>query len=97
MQIVIKFTATPAERNTTRKSTLKLLDADGDELLSVTGDLAVPDRPGMDEISIVTILGLSNVRFEKSGDYSFRILIGDDERGQINFKVVQREAAPPEG
>ena len=97
MQLVVKFTASPAERGMTRRSTLKLIDADGKELLTLSGDITVPDKPGADEIGIVTILALNNVRFEHPGDYSFRILLDNDERQTIPFKVVQRDAPERSG
>ena len=91
MQLVIRFNASAAERGTRRRATVKLLDADGNELLSLAGDVSVPERAGIEDIGVVSIIGLNNVKFDRSGDYSFRILLDDDEKYRVPFKVVRRQ------
>ena len=91
LQLVIRFVAKASERDTTRKSTIKLWDEDGNESLTLTADIAIPNRPGVEDITIVSNIGLSNVKFDHAGNYTFKILINDEEKREIPFKVVLRE------
>ena len=91
MQLVLRFSASVAERGTSKRVTIKLLNADAVEQASLSADVTVPERPGIAEISIVSIIGLSNMTFVGQGDYAFSILINDDERGRVPFKVLRPE------
>ena len=95
MQLVIRFVAYPSERLTPRKVTIKLLDADANELLTLSGDAVVPDKTGPDDINMVSIIGFSNVEFQQAGRYEFSILLNNDVKRTVPLKVVQREQSQP--
>ena len=90
MQLIVRFLASPAERGTQHKTAIKLLDMDGSELIGLAGTVAVPQRSGIEEIGVYSIIDLRNVAFARAGDYSFRILIDDNEKATVPLKLVLR-------
>lgn len=94
-QLVLRLTAKPAESGRTRRITVKLLDADARELLALEGEVKVPERKGPGEIKINSLLSLQNLQFTKPGDYTFNILIDDDQKGEVPFRVIERKLEHP--
>jgi hypothetical protein len=88
MYLVVSFVAGPAEFNSTKNIRIALLDNDGNEMLALEGQVPVqrPARPGR-RAFINQVVGLNGVRFERSGDYEFAILIGGEQRGTATLHV----------
>lgn len=89
MVLVIGISASPAEYGLTRKCRIRLLDADAEQLLAIEGDLEVnqpSDLAGAP--SVYFPLPLPAITFQHAGDYAFHILIGDDEKATIPFRLT---------
>ena len=89
MVLVVGVTASPAEYGLSRKCRIRLLDADASQLLAIEGDLEVNqprDLAGRPTVYIP--FSLPNITFPHSGDYAFHILIGDDEKARVPFRLT---------
>jgi hypothetical protein len=88
MYLVLSFSAGPAEFGTVRNLRIPLLHGDGQELLTMEAQMTVPrpNRPGS-RAYINQTIGLAGVMFERSGDYAFSILVGDDEKATAPLHV----------
>jgi len=97
MRLVLKFSASAAEKGRTRRVDVKLVDADGQQTLNVTGQLRVPEDAQRSSLEMISIVNLVGVRFEKEGTYEFRILVDDDDKGFAKLEVLKHREAPSEG
>ncbi len=89
MQLVMRFEADIAEAGMTKKVDIKLIDAEGNNLIELSGELALGQvRPG-ELFRADHLLTISNMKFEKPGDYRFDIFINGEPKKQIPIKVVQ--------
>ena len=93
MTLVLQFEPTAAEIGQTRRLTIKLLDADGRELLGFSRDLLIPERnpvtpPGVMGY-VIHMVQLRDVVFMHPGTYAFSILVDNDEKGTCPLVVVQ--------
>ena len=88
MYLVLSFSAGPAEVGTTRDISIVLLDGDGQEILRLDAQMQVPKpkREGS-RAYINQAIGLAGVTFERAGDYTFSILVGDDEKATVPLHV----------
>ena len=83
------LTASAAEYGHSRACLIRLLDADGGQLLTIEGDLEV-GQPG-DRAAPNTIyipFPLPPISFPRAGDYAFHILIGGDEKANVRFRLT---------
>lgn len=87
MHLVLSLEATPAEWETTKKIEIKLLDADGNSKLNLNSNLKVPRGQSGRNVSINSILGINNLKFDNTGDYAFHIIIGEDDKKTIPLRV----------
>lgn len=95
MQLVFQAEADASEWDMQKEVTVKLLDADGNQLLSAGGDTKVPRGQGGRPVILNSIMNFINVKFDKSGDYSFRILIGGEFKKKVDFRVNYPPPVPP--
>lgn len=88
MYLVMSFAAGAAEFETTRHLRIALLHGDGQELLALEAEMRVPrpKRPGS-KAYINEAIGLSQIVFERAGDYGFSILVGGDEKATVPLHV----------
>ncbi|MFQ5874335.1 MAG: hypothetical protein ACE5JL_11115, partial [Dehalococcoidia bacterium] len=77
MYLVLVYDAAAAEAGVKRNVRIILADADGNQMLSLEQPIVVPQppRPGA-RAEVKQILGLNAVKFNKSGDYQFSVLVG---------------------
>jgi len=87
MLLVLSFEASPAEWDTSKKIEIKLLDADGNNKLTIGSDLKVPKGEAGRNVSINSIVTMNNLRFDAEGDYAFHILIGGEDKKTIPLRV----------
>lgn len=92
MQLVMRFEAPNSEAGTNQEIKVKLMNADGVQLLEVGGTVVLPgNRPG--EVFVSNhILNLNNITFPAAGVYSFSILINNRACRSIDLKVLQAPA-----
>lgn len=91
LNLVLGFSAGPAEVGRKRQIELQLLEGD-ERINAVRTDFVVPDSPreGIRPSTYVHF-PLKNVPFPRYGDYSFVVLVGDDEKAAVPFYVTQFE------
>ena len=95
MQLVLDLEAGAAEWDTQKKVEIKLLDEDANTILAIGADVKVPrGQPGR-RVHVNSILTLGNIKFNKSGDYEFAILIGGETKKEIPLRVNQVSPPPP--
>jgi len=95
MQLILEFEAGPAEWETDKEVQVKLLDADGKQLLTVGGVVKVPKGKAGKRVQINNILTLGNVKFDREGDYAFAVLIGGETKAEIPLTVNCVPPVPP--
>jgi hypothetical protein len=91
MQLVMRFESDIVEAGRTKDVEIRLIDEDGKESMSISGQLTPAPGKGApgDKITINHILTLNNIEFAKSGGYEFKILIQEDFKASVPFKLVQ--------
>lgn len=89
MHLVVKLDASPAEYGTSRKLTIKLLDASGkQEIVNWSRDIHVPIGSGAERAEINQILRLRDVVFPAPGAYQFSVLVDKDEKQTLPITVA---------
>jgi hypothetical protein len=76
-----------------KKIKIELVDEDGGEIFSITGELSVNRESDGRATLINQILNLNGIVFPRFGDYEFRVLIDSDTKSIIPLKVIQ---TPPQ-
>jgi len=94
LTLVLKFVADAVEAGQRKEIAIHLVDADGQRLHQITLNTQVPasQRPGK-PIEVLTNIGIGNLKFERPGDYEFKVVINGDHRASIPLAVG--EAGPP--
>ena len=93
MVLVIGLTASPAEYGHTRLCRIRLLDADANQLLAIEGDLEVNQPSDLAAPHSVYIpFPIPPITFPHAGDYAFHILIDDDEKATVPFRLTERSS-----
>ena len=100
MQLVMRFEAPYSEVGTQQNVRVRLLNADGVQILEVGGIIALSGGRSGEVLVRNHILTLNNITFPAAGDYSFNILINDraDEHPVV-LKVLsapQQQIQPPQ-
>ena len=87
MQLILELEAGPAEWDSQKEIQIKLLDADGNQVLSVQGNVKVPRGEAGRRVRINSIMTFGNVKFNAEGDYTFAILVGGETKKEISLRV----------
>lgn len=86
MQLVMVLQYGPAERGGDKTLEIRLLMADGEQLLGLTSVFQIPaDAPLAGEIN--QTLALNGATFPRYGDYAFHILINGEPKRELHFRV----------
>lgn len=94
MTLVVEFETEPPDRGAAKEIGIRLLDADGKELLQLSTTVQVStDAPLVGKIP--QIVGLAGVRFERFGDYSFYVTVNGEQKADLPFALVQLQPSPP--
>ena len=98
MYLVLVYAAAAVEGGLKRVVQVVLADEDGKELMKIQQEIAVPKpKSPARRIQINQILGMGGVTFAKAGDYQFSILIGDDLKETVAFRVNKPPKATRKG
>ncbi|HEY3282411.1 MAG TPA: hypothetical protein VGN26_09075 [Armatimonadota bacterium] len=88
LHLVLQFAAGPAEWGMRKKVQVKLMDQDGESLLSIDGELTVPEgRSGV--VEWPQVFALQMLQFKAPGNYAFHILINQETKMVIPLIVEQ--------
>lgn len=99
--LIAQLQASPAERGRRFRVQIKLMDEDGNELGAINQVAEVPiPPPGSGRLIYVNqIFQLNGLQFPKPGDYQFSLLVDDDQKGELEFSLIQfhppTEQPPP--
>jgi hypothetical protein len=87
MQLVVRFVADPSETNVALPVEVQLVDEDGGVVFGIKGQVTFHGGDSGEPTTTNHIVGLNNLRFEKFGDYEFKILVRDEPVVTIPLKV----------
>ncbi len=90
MQLVMQFEFDSTEAGKKNVQIL-LQDQEGQELLQMNGEIAVPRLPRGESATINQILLLNNTNFPKFGQYEFRVVINGRLEATIPLTVRKAE------
>ena len=92
MHLVAKLGAELGEYGQIRDFTVKLLDADGNSIMDISGQFEVPEGEKGRKPEVNIILDLKDVVFPKPGIYQFVILVDKDHKGDLTLYANKLEA-----
>lgn len=85
MHLVVKLGAELGEYGETRNLIVKLLDVDGNEIMSLSGPANIPKGEGGRRPEVNAILELKDIVFPKPGPYQFIVLVDKDHKGELTI------------
>jgi hypothetical protein len=86
MHLILRLEAHAAERNRPHVVEIRLYDPDSDTVFQVNGDI-VPQGQGGQAVATNQILTLNNLQLNKSGGYTFVVLVDNDVKSEIPLGV----------
>lgn len=89
MHLVLRFEATNAEAGRTKEVEVVFMGPDEDKLGSLSGKFVIPKGEAGYPIQISHILSIPPLKFEKTGDYAFVVLVNGDEEDRVSLRVVE--------
>jgi hypothetical protein len=96
MTLVIKLGADLGEFGQERQLAIKLLDADGKELMRFESKAKVPTPTGGQRPEIDAIIQINEIVFPAPGRYQFTVFVDKDWKGSLPIDVIQIEQTPLE-
>lgn len=97
IHLIVKLGAELGELSQARTVTVKLLDEDGNELLSIPQHIEVPKASGGRRPEMNFILELRDIVFQKPGRYDFAVLIDNDHKKDLPIYINQIKSPDPHG
>ena len=94
MYLVFKLRAQLGEYNTKKTFTVKMMDADGHELMAIPQEITIPDIKNGQRPEVQGVIGLNNLVFSKDGTYVFVILVNGDPKGETSIIANPAPPAP---
>ena len=93
MHLVIKLGADMVEFGEAREVTVKLLNVDGQESFSLSGDVEIPEGDLGKRPEINLIYELCDLVFPEPGAYEFALLVDRDLKNKLPIRVNEIEKA----
>ncbi|MEW6286352.1 MAG: hypothetical protein AB1509_08985 [Chloroflexota bacterium] len=95
MHLVAKLGAELGEYGQKRDFTIKLLDADANQIFDLSGQFQIPTGTQGRKPEVNLILELKDLVFPKEGIYQFVLLVDKDHKGELSLYVNKVEAPKP--
>ena len=90
LALLIRVLVHPTETGRAHDLEIRLIDSDGGELAKMEGNFtANPGGPPGRELPINISLGMSNIRFEKPGDFSIELLVDNQHVKSLPLRVYE--------
>jgi len=89
--LLIRVLVHPTESERAHTLEVRLIDEDGRELARMEGNFQAGGGPPGRELPVNISLTLSNIRFERSGDYSIELLLDSQHVKSLPLRVYQVE------
>jgi hypothetical protein len=94
LALLIRVLVHPTETGRAHDLEIRLIDSDGGELAKMEGNFtANPGGPPGRELPINISLGMSNIRFEKAGDFSIELLVDSQHVKSLPLRVYEAPKA----
>lgn len=93
MHLVLQFEIDLAEHGLTKVIEIKLLGEDGQQLASVSQTTQIPDLIPLGA-QLPLIAALNGLQFPRYGSYAFHILINEDTKATVPFRVIPTPSPP---
>ena len=94
MNLVLRLEAHAAERDRSHPVEIRLIEPDGQTIFEVKGEIVPQGDPGQ-SISTNQILTLNNLQLNKTGEYTFVVLVNNDVKAEIPLSVDYGSIAGP--
>ena len=94
MQLVLQFEVGPADWETEKGIEVKIVDADGNPVSAIQGNVKVARLQGDKPLQINSIMSINNLKFSKDGDYFFVIRLDGQIEREIPLRVNYAPAPP---
>ena len=91
MHLVVRLQPELGEFGDTRQLRIVLVDADGNQLLEMSGEIQIPQAVGGQQPEVNTVVGLQGLEFPHAGTYEFRLFVDKDQKGSLPLYVRQAE------
>lgn len=91
LALLIRVMIHPIESERAHTLEIRLIDDDGHELARMEGNFQAAGGPPGREMPMNISLALSNIRFEKQGDYSIELLLDNQHVKSLPLRVHQVE------
>ena len=95
MVLIVKLAGELGEYGDERTLTIKLLDADGKELMRFTNPIQIPFPSGGQRPEVNAILAMNGLVFPVPGRYQFSVQVDKDVKGHLSLDVTKVEIQPP--
>ncbi|WP_419167809.1 DUF6941 family protein [Candidatus Palauibacter sp.] len=90
LSLVLRMTAESSETGREHPIQIRCMDADGESLLTINGEVTPQPPPHPDlPATVDQIINIKGMRFEKYGGYSFSIFIDSDLKKTVQLQVVE--------
>lgn len=96
MHLILRIEAHQAERDRAHSVEIRLHDPDGETVFDVRGDI-VPHGPHGQAIATNQILTLNNLQLNKTGGYTFIVLVNNDLKSEVPLDVELGTPEPAPG
>ncbi len=94
--LIVRFEADISEAETKKPVEIRLIDEDGAQILSVSGEVALGKPEPGEIIQANALLTLNNLTFPHPGRYVFKILVNQEHKADVSLKVIQtKEPSAP--
>ena len=94
LALLIRVLVHPTEAGRAHGLEIRLIDSDGGELAKMEGNFtANPGGPPGRELPINISLGMSNIRFERPGDFSIELLVDNQHVKSLPLRVYEAPKA----
>ncbi len=89
MVLIVKLGAELGEYGDERTLTVKLLNADGKEMMRLSNQMRIPEGKGGQRPEVNAIFAINGIRFPEPGRYQFSVQVDKDVKGTLAVDVVQ--------
>ena len=91
LALLIRVSVHPTEAERAHILEIRLIDSDGGELARMEGNFQAGGGPPGREMPMNISLAVSNIRFERPGDYSIELLLDNQHVKSLPLRLYQVE------
>lgn len=92
MQLILNMEADRSEADRDHKLEVELIDADGNKLFRIEGNIKFGPPPPGERVRANHIIQLNNLQFSRFGVHEFKILINNEVRRSVPLHIIEAKA-----